>query len=140
MKIFLLLMLAVHTILPSASYGGYFQSTTTWIARCEKPIENSDEQTAESMNVADELSPCYAYLMAIADALDATILEARKSVGTNKLSYWQVEVCISSTADQESLRQAFLEYAEQHPYPQLTGTNPAYVVADAFATKWPCGD
>lgn len=138
MRTFFLFIFIALAAIPSVSFGGYFQSTTTWIGRCEQPIPDADKQTAEFVEVAANLSPCYAYLMAIADALDASLLEAQKAVKTDRISYWQVGVCIPRSADQEDLRQAFLEYAAKYPYPQLTGTNPAYVVADSFAVKWPC--
>lgn len=140
MRHILAFLLSISLLLPLECYGGYFQSSTTWVARCEKPIEDASEQTADTISVSDSLSPCYAYLMAIADALIATSFEASKSVTQDGITYWNAEVCIPQSADQEGLRQAFLEYAAEHPYPQLTGTSPAYVVASAFAKKWPCDD
>ncbi|GAB2524923.1 hypothetical protein GCM10008940_29480 [Microbulbifer agarilyticus] len=140
MKSVLCFSALILSIMPGDSLAGYFQSSTTWISRCEQPIIDTDKQNAEYVKATASLSPCYAYLMAIADALDASLIEAKKSVKTDKLSYWRAEVCIPHSADQESLRLAFLEYTKKYPYPQLTGTSPAYVVADSFATKWPCAD
>jgi len=132
--IFCLLLLA----LPSAIQAGYFQTTTTWLARCQIPIQEPEKQNSNFVKVADELSPCYAYLMAIADAVDATLDEAGKSVLTDRLTFWQVKVCMPRSAVPEGLRQAFIEFAKS--LPEITGTNPAYVIADAYASKWPCAE
>ncbi len=130
---------AIGCFLLSVNAGAaYFQSTTTWIARCERPIEVSERQTAEFVLTSQPLSDCYAYLMAVFDGLDASSFEFMKSVRTSRIRQWENAVCFPEDLDQEKLRQSFLSYAKRYPYPKLTGTSPAYVAADAFALSWPC--
>ena len=130
---------AIGCFLLSINAGAaYFQSTTTWIARCERPIEDPERQTAEFVLTSQSLSDCYAYLMAVADGLDASSFEFMKSVRSSRIRQWENAVCFSEDVDQEKLRQSFLSYAKRYPYPELTGTSPAYVAADAFALSWPC--
>jgi len=130
---------AIGCFLLSVNAGAaYFQSTTTWIARCERPIEDPERQTAEFVLTSQSLSDCYAYLMAVADGLDASSFEFMKSVRTSRIRQWENAVCFPEDVDQKKLRQSFLSYAKRYPYPELTGTSPAYVAADAFALSWPC--
>lgn len=146
MKVSHLILLILVVMISDVADASYFQSTTTWVARCEAPIVDSDKQTGEIVKVADKLSACYAYLMAIADALEASSDETLKSAVPNetdvdhldRLSYWQNEICIPMSVDQEGLRLAFLKYANEHA--DVKGTSPAYIAAAAFAKTWPCGD
>lgn len=146
MKVSELVLLILFVMISDVAGASYFQSTSSWIARCEKPIVDSDKQTGETVKVADRLSACYAYLMAVADALEASQDETLKSVVPNKtdvehldrLSYWHNEVCIPMSVDQEGLRLAFLKYANEHA--DVKGTSPAYVAAAAFAKMWACSN
>ena len=140
------ILLILFVMISDVAGASYFQSTSTWVARCQKPIVDSDKQTGETVKVADQLSACYAYLMAVADALEASRDEVMKSVVPNttdvehldRISYWQNEVCIPMSVDQEGLRLVFLGYTTAHA--DIKGTSAAYVAAAAFAKMWPCSN
>ncbi|MDF1644383.1 MAG: Rap1a/Tai family immunity protein [Pseudomonadales bacterium] len=134
----LLAITILTLVLSSTASAAYFQTTYTIIKRCEEPPKNIKEQTAEFVKIANGLSSCYAYLMAVGDGLDASELEVTKSSDQSKIKRWPNDVCLPRSVDQEDLRKVFIGYTEKYPYPELTGTNPAYVVAQAFALRWPC--
>lgn len=107
---------------PMEVEAAYFLSTVTIKGWCEE---------------AETRSACHAYLQAVADGLDASPEEIRKSVHSGLIVQWRNGVCFPSELHQEDLRKVFLAYLRALPEPPY-GTSPAYVAADAFAFAWPC--
>jgi len=118
-----LLAAATLCFLPGQTRASYFLSTTAIVSWCE----SEDEY---------QLSQCYAYLQALADAVNANAMEVKASVHGNRVPQWKSPICLPSTINQRNLRQAFLSYTRMQA--DIKGKNPAYVAADAFAAFWPC--
>ena len=107
---------------PTQVEAAYFLSTVTIKGWCDE---------------AKTLSACHAYLQAVADGLDASPEEIRKSVHSGLIVEWRNGVCFPPELHQEDLRKVFLAYLQALPGPPY-GTSPADVAADAFAFAWPC--